>query len=836
MDHLPIVANAIVPGLDNVPHVCKKPYDGGPFLTYPVREDRPEFTLDPARMAKEILRKSGKDDPSQTKDFEAFCQTWLFFGLIHELLGNICTSAEFLQSTEDGNGSVISTLRLPTLIEQWVTTVRSGSSSVTYKHVAQCLRLTHSALMSAGPGFDLSIKMCIASVGELFEYAANTAFKIGNLVLENACPATWRSLFTSDVQAELLGRSKWCPSQIEILVCSPTHLQSLYFFASMHDPSSIERHGLCDKSKCVAYQTDLKKYQTQHATKECTCQEFCVDTSSLDAIVKSGGLALIRIREAETLDQLAVDLVAAQPASRYLALSHVWADGLGNAKANALPRCQLLQLGRLTEDLRVKTSSDEDQSELLFWCDTLCCPASPGDGKNKVLEQMREIYQQAECVLVLDASLRSHKGKAMCSEEACARIIASGWMRRLWTLQEGALPADRGRLWFQFCDEAVNLKSLWQDILKIFNDDWSRRGLATDILVRMRFLKNFFHRETGADLTLVDEALRYRSVSVSSDEPLLIGSLLGLDVACILNGSPETRIRRMWSLMPTAVRGIPKSILFRLGPRLEEKGYRWAPSTMLHYESTNTILATMSKGDDQGIPTDDGLLVRLSGYHISFPEHLNWLPEDLWNISLDKDLLYMRNDEANWFIVRRRCPNVEGDNLSKEGFSYTNLRCSTDLWMTTLKTDYQSRADSFEQTDTALLTKLGNESDDVKYVRSYMHVHVFRYRANVHEMLEAAYQCAQELGESAPAQNVASISGGEPRTGSTTPESVIEVLESEIRSITASGRYDRALAIARERWPTDDDALFGVFVRLMFMGRYAIMGPRTPESQQWCVD
>ena len=836
MEHLPVVTNAIVPGLEEVPFVRRKSYDGGPFLTYPVRENRPEIIPDAAKTGKESLREYEKLHPTPTKDFEAFCQAWLFFGLIHELLGSICTSADFIQPAKDGVGSVISTLRLPMLVEQWLSSVQDGSSGMTYEHVAQCLRLTYTTLMAAGPDFDLSVKLCIASVGELFEYAANTAFKIGNLILENACPATWSSLLGGDTKAEWLTRSNWCPSQIEIVVGSPTALQSFYFFASMHDSGSTGHHGLCDKIKCVAYQTDLKNYETQHAIQECPCQDFCVDTSSLDAIVTAGGLALIRIREAETVDQLAVDLVAAQPNSRYLALSHVWADGLGNAKANALPRCQLLQLGRLTEDLRVKLSSNGDQAELLFWCDTLCCPASPGEGKNKVLAQMKDIYQRATCVLVLDASLKICESNAMCSEEACARIIASGWMRRLWTLQEGALPADKGRLWFQFRDEALNLDSLWQEIVRLFNNSWSQRGLATDILVRMRFLKNFFHRETGADLALVDEALRYRSVSVSSDEPLLIGTLLGLDVAGILNGPDETRISRMWSLMPAAVRGIPKSILFRLGPRLKEKGYRWAPSTMLYYESTNTILATMSKGDDQGVPTNDGLMVRLAGYHVSFPERLSWLPVNLWNISVDRDLLYMRDDGANWYIARRRCSSEEGDYLSKESFSSTTLRSSTNLWIISLKTDYQARADSYEQTITALLTKRENEIGEVKYVHSYMHIHIFRYRENVSEMLEAAYRCAQELAESAPAQRLASMSEHELTMESNVSEVAIEALEPEIRVLTASGRYERALVIARERWPTNDDALFGVFVRLIFMGRYAIMGPSTPDSQQWCVD
>lgn len=194
---------------------------------------------------------------------------------------------------------------------------------------------------------------------------------------------------------------------------------------------------------------------------------------------------------------------------------------------------------------------------------------------------MKNIYERATCVLVLDrldASIRFYESEAMAPEETCARILASGWMRRLWTFQEGALSADKGRLWIQSHDQAVDLRSLWQEIVRI-NTGWGRK----DILVKMRLLNDFFRRETGADLQRVGEALRHRSVSVSADERLLIGTLLGLDVAGILNGSGKTRINRIWSLMPAAVRGIPKGILFQLGPRREEEGYGWAPLSMLHH-------------------------------------------------------------------------------------------------------------------------------------------------------------------------------------------------------------------------------------------------------------
>ena len=841
MDHLPSVPNATVPGLEIVPYVCKKSYDNGPFLTYPVRENRPEIVPDAAIAGKASLQEYERLHPTPNEEFEAFCQTWLFFGMINEFLGNICTPADFLRPGVDGTSSILSTSQLPALVERWVASVQDGSLSITYEHVAKCLRLTHTTLKATGPDFDLSVKFCIASVGELFEYAANRAFEIGNLVLENACPTSWRVPFGGATHFErLLERSGWCPSQISIMVSSPVSMQSLYFFASMHDSVSAGRHDLCDKMKCVAYQTDFESYATQHVTKTCRCEDFCVDIESLNNISATGALALLRIRGVETLDQLTVEVVASQPDSQYLALSHVWADGLGNVNANALPRCQLLQLGRLTQSLRAKLSLDDPQYELLFWCDTLCCPASPGEGKNRVLAQMKSIYEQATCVLVLDASLRPHRSETMRPEEVCARMIVSGWMRRLWTLQEGALSADKRRLWVQFRDEAVHFRFLWREVVRMFNSDSSRKGLATDFLARIGFLRKLLDGETGADLATVDAAFENRSISVSSDEPLLIGTLLNLDVASILNGSDETRSHRMWSLMPAAVRGIPKNIVFRLGPRLKEEGYRWAPSTMLHYEYTNPSLSTMLKGDNQGSPTKQGLIVRLSGYHISFPQRPKGLPASPWNLGLDKELLYMRDDEACWYIACRRWPNAEGDYLSKEQFSSTVEQRSTDLWITLQDIEYQMRADTFLETRIALLTRLIRESDEVKYVHSYMHLNVLRYRTDVCEMLESAYRCAQKLAGSAPAQRLANMSEDEINLDSPDYKAVFDTLQAEILSISASGEYDRGLALARERsrmnGTGDGDALFGVYVRLMFTGRYATMGPRTPDTQQWCVD
>ena len=201
MDHLPVVPNRTVRGLESVPYVCKKPYDGGPFLTYSIREGKPDITPDEAGIPDTVLPfwQHEKRHPTPNKDFEAFCQTWLFFGLINELLGNICKSADFVRLDKAGDNRVISTSQLAGLVEQWVKSIEDGSYAITYEHAAKCLRLTFDTLRAAGPEFDLRIKLCIASVAELFTYATNKAFGIVNFVSDNKCPSTWRKLFDDTI-------------------------------------------------------------------------------------------------------------------------------------------------------------------------------------------------------------------------------------------------------------------------------------------------------------------------------------------------------------------------------------------------------------------------------------------------------------------------------------------------------------------------------------------------------------------------------------------------------------------------------------------------------------
>jgi hypothetical protein len=104
---------------------------------------------------------------------------------------------------------------------------------------------------------------------------------------------------------------------------------------------------------------------------------------------------------------------------------------MGNEEANALPRCQLERLQRLTEEVDncrrheppplpasetcalahtpSESSEDKDprgdhyaETELVgFWADTIFVPLQPDNLRNDQIGKMRHIYR-VSCVLVID--------------------------------------------------------------------------------------------------------------------------------------------------------------------------------------------------------------------------------------------------------------------------------------------------------------------------------------------------------------------------------------------------------------------------------------------------
>ena len=303
-----------------------------------------------------------------------------------------------------------------------------------------------------------------------------------------------------------------------------------------------------------------------------------------------------------------------------MAISHVWADGLGNPHANSLHRCKLVHLQELVTAMHSDPNPGESSNAPLIWLDTLCCPAKDGEGKQKAIEKIRLVYQRAEHVLILDSDLMAYESKSQEVHEKVVRIFTSGWVRRLWTLQEGSLAKS---LYFQFADEAISLRALTQRLLELYASIRYQVFTldATQEIFRLdAFFRSDQHDVPGGwpNLIILDQALQFRSVSVATDEALCIGTLMSLDLAAVLAVRPkEDRMQKVWELLALKYGGISADLIFFEEDRIDAPGWRWAPKSLLSVQKSiqqANVRMLRWTGSQLGQPTASGLRGSISWF------------------------------------------------------------------------------------------------------------------------------------------------------------------------------------------------------------------------------
>ena len=372
-------------------------------------------------------------------------------------------------------------------------------------------------------------------------------------------------------------RDGWCPSMINKLR-GKVDSCLLYFVSNTGPPSPGESHSKCLGRQCLASQMDESTYITKHVCKEGNCGEVRADKKELFKILQEGAIPLIYSNHDQNASQ--ISLHRDDRCSQYVAISHVWSDGLGNLRDNALPQCQLARLSELVNSLYEPRSRP-----IPFWVDTICCPVEPEEATNMAIVQMRKTYLAADKVLVLDSYIEV-TDRTAADVERILRILCCGWTRRLWTLQEGALA---NALYFQFPDGPYDLDAAVTrlrecvrsseyvhvlDHMREFHDSWNRGSLESPTTVIPR----------------LSRALRYRATSVPEDEALCLATLFGLNMEKIVKVRPCDRMKQFWSLVANP----PAGLIFWTGLKLEEPGLQWAPKSFLPEHPKSPSSSSMS--------------------------------------------------------------------------------------------------------------------------------------------------------------------------------------------------------------------------------------------------
>jgi len=385
-----------------------------------------------------------------------------------------------------------------------------------------------------------------------------------------------------------------------------------------------------------------------HRRAGCSCGLLEKDMDAMKATFDDGHFGLLEISEHEDIGTLNVNVVSVKDHVAYIALSHVWADGLGNPVANALPRCQLAHVATVAKEL----AQAAGYRNLPVWLDTLCCPVSSPAHRNQCLRLMRNIYRNAALVLVLDAQLAHFDSRYFGSVEICARLMFSGWSGRLWTLQEGALAQ---KLWVQLKDRAVDLNLVERDLDRMFKTDLIHHQLLMVLIAMLKRLRKFgWYGKSKADLNIGDIhiMLRTRSVTVPTDEPLCLRTCMNLEQSAVVQAPESERMAAFWQTMGASGRTLSNSIIFFAGPRLQSAGLRWAPTSFLGSDLWPGLPKPMYF-DEVAVVSLDGLLVQLPAFEIASGAVLHEMDEVQWDNILEDvpPVFYVHAPGMSWYMI-----------------------------------------------------------------------------------------------------------------------------------------------------------------------------------------
>ena len=523
---------------------------------------------------------------------ESFIQCWLFFGLLHVFFGDNLREDTFIDTSSTGS-KVVHTRHLLDMARKMIERDREDGHPFRnrLKYVNSCLILAYHAHESMTVASAMN-EYLILSIGVLGRFLTvlrlilsrdnNLISPINTMIWEapliqdtyGRWPMLQDSMGRVNLLDSLMACEGWCPKQI--LRTDHTFLETKYFYSQLLPPDLGVSHTSCTQLQCLAYQVEEAEYNYAHANDGCRCDFLKPDSEKLLNSLAKGLIPLIKPMLSPDALGNTICIVERLPDTRYVAISHVWSDGLGNPHANAISRCQLLEISRLVQDLYPGGGPP-----VPFWIDTLCCPVGPIEAKKCAISKMRYTYSEADQVLVLDHRLRRLNCLTKTVLELSILVDSSAWTSRLWTWQEAVL-AKRLRL--QFADAAIDLEVLRQ----AEKDDLDLTRGWVNFLDIMNVIQNVRGEQTGAqgpyynDLSTIQFALRHRSASVVTDEPLCLSCLVGLDMDLILSAEPEERMAAFWSIFPE----IPRVLLFWQQETLQQPGFRWAPKSFLGVEAS----------------------------------------------------------------------------------------------------------------------------------------------------------------------------------------------------------------------------------------------------------
>jgi hypothetical protein len=505
---------------------------------------------------------------------------------------------------------------------------------------------------------------------------------------------TWPRFKEGDILHCRMLDAGWCPYWTEIY-CNRLSPPTIYLLSGFPQSQYGNHESCTPDTACRVHDVNPNNYETKHASgcQRQACRFRGPDVLELESIMEEDGIPLIRLskkkrprRERQHSPQsllistaddddgpdvaedtsIELDIVRHTLGRPFIAISHVWAGGLGHFEANTLPECQLRLLfdrarqckqkryglkafAAVWDVFREEDGDDDDQnvdnfvhnllsrfvlgttgeddSTCYLWIDTLCIPTGDAFADSKTLKQkainkMAQVYALAMHVLVIDQTVQTLSSKDDSEFAIAGTLLTCPWMTRCWTYQEGCLPRE---LSFLLNDGVINPREWPPGDQKDEAKDEElcppgidvERMLVRECLIDFRNMPDVLndgargkqHTQPMSQFIQIWNDLAVRRTTYPEDMHGILAVLLGLSVQEIFqreSGIPRSPSQRMLMVMK-AQPSLPLSMLFISYPEDTPlcEDCQWVPK--FPAGSLNDDFGSMSWTADSS-----GLLISLS--------------------------------------------------------------------------------------------------------------------------------------------------------------------------------------------------------------------------------
>ena len=580
-------------------------------------------------------------------------QRWLFFELLRECLGHIpgfrykhfiCEKISNQLSTRP----LISTQHLPAYLMAWESVERGSAPEHRIRRFAHIQRvLDHARFFvrmcgvesaEGSPDWPIDQKV-VLSLMVLGETLTRAFIKIQQRENINHCIVGWHD---HDYHSQGWGFSKlvleelknmgWCSKTVRMLQgLLRQNTIGLLYLHFLNMSMQEKNHRECTQDRCI-HEITSGVLVPQHVCNDQTqCKEVFSDQEELAKIIDLDQTPLLKYEKQSGRPNLSIRASSpGQPGQpSFKAISHVWSDHFGDPGSNKIQECVLERFMEIFNYI-----DQPEMREQYFWIDTLAIPVKPKyrEQRTKAVQSMQNVYANAKCTIVLDRALMKGSLGATYASNAM-KITMSGWMRRLWNLQEAVLSKE---LWFDFSDHPLALSDLedayeeqstsiqtqLEEVARAYH-----HGILGDLRKDLRKKKK---KIDSAVVAATWKAVQWRSTARPEHEAFALAILFGRDVRDLINldlidpekgPSPEDLDKRMRILLRLLAQDkdmIPSGIIFVPGERLDGPGYGWATRSWLagQHEVDPPDPLGFSLSDWASFRLGQGLDVRYPGFKI----------------------------------------------------------------------------------------------------------------------------------------------------------------------------------------------------------------------------